>query len=265
MDPQTQMNLFHMAIQNEHIGIIKKVVDSPEDLAFLNRIGGRDQDWPIHMIARTGSIECLEAMIGKVNLLEVNKNLDNIVHLAVAHRHLAFVKHLVRLRRDMVKRSEIHALLVAKNRLLMAPLEYALYVGSSVTADVIARRTNLKKLDFKCASRSLFYVCAENNNLDALEYLFDIFERKYKRDSEKKETLLKQIISLAYEPDENTVFHLAAQKSNLELIKYLIEKCPFVVTGGILFKKNRVEQSCFHLCCIRGFFNSFLNVSTVRL
>lgn len=260
MDKKTDLNVLHMTILNRHLGIIRILLSNPEDFECVNKEGGIDKDWPLHFVAKSGSIECLEILktehfeddlLGKLN-----KNFENIFHTAIAHKNNAFIRYLLKQKEI---RNHVENLLVNKNNLMATPLEYAVFLGNLEAARQIEVWTDLKQVDFKCGHRSLFYVCVENGHLDSIYYLFSLLDRKYGLDSQGRDVFLSEAISLAYEPEENTVFHLAAQKSNFEIIKYLIDKCPFVF-DDILFLKNRQETSCFHLCCIKGiqiyFYNS---------
>ena len=188
---------------------------------------------------------------------KLNKNLENIFHVAIAHKKNAFIRHLLN-QKDI--RSHIQEALVNKNLSLMTtPIEYAMYLGNLEAARMLEVWTDLDRVDFKCAGlqRSLFYACVENGHIDSIYYLFALLDRKYGLNWLEREQLLREAISLADEPDENTVFHLAAQKSNFEMIKYLVEKFPFVF-DDILFYKNRLELSCFHICCKKGILSSLI-------
>ena len=260
-DKETGLNLLHMAISNHHFGILRILVSNRDDFDSVNNAGGPDEDWPLHFVAKSGSIECLEILksenFGEDLVSKLNKNLENIFHVAIAHKKNAFIRHLLN-QKDI--RSHIQEALVNKNLSLMTtPIEYAMYLGNLEAARMLEVWTDLDRVDFKCAGlqRSLFYACVENGHIDSIYYLFALLDRKYGLNWLEREQHLREAISLADEPDENTVFHLAAQKSNFEMIKYLIEKFPFVF-DDILFYKNRLELSCFHICCKKGILSSLI-------
>ena len=56
---------------------------------------------------------------------------------------------------------------------------------------------------------------------------------------------------------EDTILHCALRNGNLEMVKLILNQlCEYnTSTENILFSKNRMGQTCFHIGCIKGYYN----------
>lgn len=262
-DPRNQQNLLHLAILNNHIELVSWLVNNSECFHMLNEPSSTNAS-PIHLVAKMGSIESFEVFekANNIDLTILDSNANNLLHIATEAGHYEFIENLLN---GGCSQSNVRLeLMRQRNNEQMTPIELAILLGRLDIANVMKKHVDICILRFEYGlardGSSLFHACVRENRLVSVGYLFSFLEEIYSERGGRRRCInvdmmmmMKKLIFSTNETSENSVFHLAALNSNVEMIGYFIEQCEFVM-GEILFYKNREELTCFHICCIKGNF-----------
>lgn len=252
------MNVLHMAVLNRHYEIVQALCERDEYFRHLNQPTlDKLAEWPVHLAAKLGSIECFELLLaGKADITSRTAKNDNILHVAVANNQYEFIRYLIA---QPIIYDRIERMAIEKNDEYMLPLEYAIYLGHLEAARVVEVRTSWTHVNLG-SPLSLFHVCVRAGRLEALEYLFQVVEKKFGVEEREKMDFVRSIVSMVSHRHENTIFHLAASRCQPDLMCFLLEKCDESFIERVLCHRNRDELTCFHISCIKGclFVFSFL-------
>ena len=92
---------------------------------------------------------------------------------------------------------------------------------------------------------TIYHICGELNNFDSLRYMLTRKNDKYFQPLYIKNK------------NNDTVLHTACTYGNLEVVRLVLSKIydGFSSTEAYLLFKNNDGYICFHLACIKGFFN----------
>ena len=93
---------------------------------------------------------------------------------------------------------------------------------------------------------TVYHVCAETNNFEAMRYLLTRKDIKY-----QQALCIKNL-------NQDHVVHTACAHGNLEIIRLVLTKINedfLVSTKAYLSQVNSQGYTCFHIACIKGYFN----------
>lgn len=122
----------------------------------------------------------------------------------------------------------------------------ALVHGNHKCVEELLLNSDDVELDIKdIDANTIYHLCAQFNNLDSLKYFL---QKHFAKTSE---------ILVARNSQDESVLHVACRFGNLEVIKIVLQKIYDTNTpaDSLLYSQNMNGQTCFHLACIRGFYN----------
>lgn len=262
-----RQTILHISIENNHL----KTVDLLLREYNFNREQSDSQtgNLPIHIAAKNGSIDMLNLLI-KYDAVSFksNNNHENALHIAALnnrhrfiHEFLKYEKSLITHRKDCATKIDSNYMpcicycdsVDLKNHILCirqrdkhfyTPLMRAIASDNQKCVDELITD---KYVELDCKDKdglSIFHLCTEFNNVDTLKHLFQLNSIS---------------ADLIYSRDnfENTILHSSCANGNLEIVKLILNK---IYDGNnsleqILYAKNRDGQTCFHIACVKGYFN----------
>ncbi|CAF0854801.1 unnamed protein product [Brachionus calyciflorus] len=249
-----------IAINNNHLDIVETLYKEFNLDRELKE--GKLGNLAVHAGAKNGSVKILD-ILAKNDAISFgqNNNLDNALHIATENNSVKFIKEFIIYEKNMLNRVETdrnyfcacicsvgsHTPSVrVRNKKLFTPLMSALVHGNHKCVEELLVNSQDIELDTKDVEGNTFYhLCAQFNNLESLKY----FLQKYFHQTNE--------VLFFRNCQDDTVLHVACRFGNLEVIKMLLQKIYDTNTpaDSLLYSQNMNGQTCFHLACIRGYFN----------
>ena len=258
-EDSSRQPLVFIAINNNHFNIVEALYKE----FFLDRDikEGKLGNLAIHVGAKNGSVKILD-ILAKNDAISFgqNNNLDNVLHIACENNSVKFIKEFLIFEKNLLNRVETdrnyfcacicslgsHTPSVrVRNKKLFTPLMSAVVHGNHKCVEELLHSENIE-LDTKDIEGNTFYhLCAQFNNLESLKYFL---QKYFQKTSE---------VLFFRNCQDDTVLHVACRFGNLEVIKMLLQKLYDTNTpvDSLLYAQNMNGQTCFHLACIRGFYN----------
>lgn len=269
-----RQTILNIAIENNHLKIVELLFQ--EYNFSREHKDSQTGNLPIHIAAKNGSVEMLHLLIKYESVsFEANNNHENALHIAALNNKHKFIREFLLHERKAITKSEnftskqqqlhhpkeadympcicvceeidveSYALCIRqRDKNFYTPLMRAIAAGNQKCVDEFI---NDKYVELDCKDKdglSIFHICTEFNNVDALKHLFQL-------DSIS--------LDLIYSKDnsENTILHSSCRNGNLELVKLIMNKI-YDSNNSIeqmVYAKNHDGLTCFQIACIKGYFN----------
>lgn len=231
--------LFDLAIKENHLKIIEQLLKINP---LFKTLSDQELNLPIHIAAKfNGTLETLELM-ERFDCIsfDVNRNWDNVFHLAACTNKLDFIQDLVN-KYESVLHSEINHALNAYNSERQTPLLCAISKGNIDCVDYLIRKQYYDQVDI-VVNFEMFRVCIENDQHEMLGYLLRL----------NKLSFLNPILK---DTSNNTILHLMCKKKKhlvfRAFVKHLRENAIEELIK-LVNSKNQNDESVFAVACKQG-------------
>ena len=242
---ENNLNILHVCILNDHIKLVKMLLSDYS--ADLGAVGGAHENNLLHIAAIAGSKELFIYFGAFFDYSEGNTNNENFLHLAVQANQSQFIKDVFKSSQneELVQTLDISGIFSLKNQQGFTPLMLAAKLGdleclNSLLGDQSSRASRFDLFTKDNNDRTIFHICARNNNFECFQKLSALLNEETKR------------ILLAKDTSQNTVLHYASQNGNVGLVKHIVGILDGAEVGdkNFLFEKNDHELTCFQTACI---------------
>jgi ankyrin repeat protein len=260
-----------ISINNNHLNIVELLLK--EHFKCITSIEDKNGNSLIHLAAKNGSPDLLKLLI-KHNAfsMKLNKNNDSPLHIAAANNKFNFIKEFLAYEKVYMERSheekETSATSILTtmsstdstdshsnqsyipsikrvNKNEHTPLFVAVVSGHLKCVEILSVAENVE-LDVKDSKgNSIYHMCAIYNHFESLRFLLT-----------RKDVKFLEPLYIKNNNDDN-VLHTACNHGHLEIIKLVMNKIydGFSSTETYLLSKNKDGFTCFHIACIKGFYN----------
>ena len=252
--------LLNILIENNHLKIIELLLKDYNK--YILDIEDPNGNLFIHLAAKNGSPDLLKLLI-KYNAFSVklNKNNENGLHIAAANNKFNFIKEYLAYEKTYAEKylteqqtdtdSEHAEVSVYKpsvkcfDKNNKTPLFTAVLNGHLKCVEVLATSEHIDLHSQDSLGNTVYHLCAELNNFECIRYLITRKEPKF------------QDALYIKNNNENSVLHTACEYGNLEVIRLVLSKINegFSSTEAYLSSKNMDGYTCFHIACIKGYYN----------
>ena len=244
LEQQNNQNktVLHISIENNHVNIVKMLMKYNVN---VNQSGSMNNNYPIHMAAKVGSVEIMEILKAEANIVN-NKN-ENLLHIAACANQDKFILKYLQNER---KKSELIPAVHSTNMRQQTPLLVATLYGNIESVDVLLKygKANLEDRDLD--QNTIFHLCALHNKVDIFNYLLQQEESKTFLHTNKN---FLQILKQSNKYD-NTVVHIACKDGHIDILRRLFSSKLLDKSSmdEFVFAKNNFEQTGFHIACYEG-------------
>ncbi len=264
-EDNNRQTILHLAIENNHLNIVEHLL---QNYNFNNELTNASRgNLPIHIAAKNGSLEML-SLLQKYHAVSFdrNTNRENAMHIAASFNRYKFIRQFLFFERALSQeKTEIEmtimnadehmtciclceeemikfgACLKAKDCKQYTPLMTALAASNQKCVNEILGNIDDNEIleDILTArdanENTIYHICAEFNNIESLKFLF---QKHYLND-----------LVFCKNSSEDTILHCAIRNGNLEMVKLILNKLIEYNTSteAILYSKNKLGQTCFHV------------------
>ncbi|RNA08851.1 Transient receptor potential cation channel subfamily A member 1 [Brachionus plicatilis] len=269
-----RQTILEICIENNHVRLVELLLSNYS--ISTNQPNSVNGNYSIHLAAKNGSTEILSLLI-KYNSNIIRNNLadENPLHIAALYNRFKFVREYLVSERHLLINSDYCCLRSQKktsidsthlpcmcncdgdfdlnsaqlsirqrDKKFHTPLMRAIVSGSQLVVEELINDKYVE-LDSKDKDgQSIYHLCSEYNNTDILRYLLQT-------------DFIPQEILFAKDNFENTILHTSCRTGNLEAIKLIVNKLYDSNNSleTMLYAKNYLGHTCFHIACIKGYYN----------
>ena len=237
---ENKQSVLHLSIENNHLNIVESLLKEFGVSPLLRE--GKHGNLPIHLVARTGSIEMFDILKKHAAVFNYqNNNLDNPLHLAALYNQSNFISKFLSFENSSSQSATSLPAIQAINKKKLTPLMVTLAYNNRFSLEELAQDENLLIETRGHNGNSVYHLCAEFNNASSFVYLIEKFYAK-------NPNLLASLNN-----SQETVLHAACQSGSLDIVKIVYKKLNDSNLLKLLYNKNINGHTCFHVACIRGF------------
>ena len=239
-------SILKISIENNHLETVESLL---KEFATQLKLEDNNGNLPIHYAAKYCTGDMLKVLI-KYDAFsnKQNSNLDNPLHISAANNRYKFIREYLAHESYLIEKLETKdyvSSVKGLNRAGNTPLFVSLINGHVKCTEALIGSDYID-LDAKDShGNSIYHICAENNNFEAMRILLT-----------KKDYKFVEPLFIKNNKEDN-VLHTACTNGNLEIIKLAITRLndSYSSMESYLTSKNKEGKTCFHIACLKGFFN----------
>jgi ankyrin repeat protein len=236
--------LLHIAVENGHINIVELLLrDYGVDKEQRDSKHG---NLPIHVAARTGSVEMLQVLQKHDAFsFKQNNNMETALHVAAANNRIRFIRKFMRHEKHLMRRA----------REQEDDYEHE-YVGGAGAGDEDEHSlVCMCRCDIGVDHVPSVLVCNKQMYTPLMSAVAAgnqrcVEELLQAASGDGSGDLTASALVNVRDKDGNSIYHICAERNNIDSLSYLLEKN--ILNKEMLMSKNSAYENVLHVACKSG-------------